>query len=80
MPTRVGGNSNKTNKNQIDKRNTAIVFAPVVSAKSSPNDSGKDFFILHAGTKVELIRPVGDWGEVKIADGNEGWIHKNAFQ
>jgi tetratricopeptide (TPR) repeat protein len=67
-------------KNQIDKRNTAIVFAPVVSAKSSPDDSGKDLFILHAGTKVELIRPVGDWCEVKIADGNKGWIQKTDFQ
>jgi SH3-like domain-containing protein len=67
-------------KNQVVKRNSAIVFAPVVSAKSSPDESGKDLFILHAGTKVELIRPVGEWCEVKIADGNKGWIPKTSFQ
>lgn len=67
-------------KNQIVKRNNAIIFAPVVSAKSSPDDSGKDLFILHAGTKVELIRPVGEWCEIKIADGNKGWIPKTSFQ
>ncbi|MGE0076493.1 MAG: tetratricopeptide repeat protein [Bacteroidales bacterium] len=67
-------------KNQVANRNHAIVFAPVVSAKSSPDDSGKDLFILHAGAKVELIRPVGDWCEIKIADGNKGWIHKETFQ
>ena len=67
-------------KNQVVKRNSAIVFAPVVSAKSSPDESGKDLFILHAGTKVELIRPVGEWCEIKIADGNKGWIPKTSFQ
>lgn len=67
-------------KNQVVKRSSAIVFAPVVSAKSSPDDSGKDLFILHAGTKVELIRPVGEWCEIKIADGNKGWIPKISFQ
>jgi len=67
-------------KNQIAKHNHAIIFAPVVSAKSSPDDSGKDLFILHAGTKVETGRIVGDWCEVKIADGNKGWIQKVSFQ
>jgi hypothetical protein len=67
-------------KNQIAKHNHAIIFAPVVSAKSSPDDSGKDLFILHAGTKVETGRIVGDWCEVKIADGNKGGYKKNHFK
>lgn len=67
-------------KNQVVTRNSAIVFASVVSAKSSPDESGKDLFILHAGTKVELVRPVGEWCEVKLADGNKGWIPKTSFQ
>ncbi|MGD9978395.1 MAG: tetratricopeptide repeat protein [Bacteroidales bacterium] len=67
-------------KNRAINQNEAIVFAPVVSVKSSPDNSGKDLFILHAGTKVELVRPLGDWYEVKIADGNKGWLLKSDFQ
>lgn len=67
-------------KDRAIAQNEAIVFAPVVSVKSSPDNSGKDLFILHAGTKVELVRPLGDWYEVKIADGNKGWLLKSDFQ
>lgn len=67
-------------KNRIANSAYAIVFDSAVAAKSSPDNSGKDLFVLHAGTKVQLLRPVGDWFEIKIADGNKGWINKTVFK
>jgi tetratricopeptide (TPR) repeat protein len=55
-------------------RNTAIIFTPTVTLKSSPAESGTNLFILHEGTKVEIIDAVGEWRNVSIADGNKGWV------
>lgn len=57
----------------IKKRN-AIIFAPAVTGKSSPDDSGKDLFLIHEGTKVRIEDELGGWYEVRLSDGNVGWI------
>ena len=56
-------------------KNKAIITASSVTTKSSPDDSGNDLFVLHEGTKVSIEDKVGDWLEIKISDGNKGWIH-----
>lgn len=61
--------------NQTQKAgNTAIVFTPTVTLKSSPSESGNNLFILHEGTKVYILDEAGEWREIKIADGTRGWI------
>jgi len=52
----------------------AIVIAPVVNVKSSPDEQGTSVFVLHEGTRVVLMDSVQQWKEVKIPDGNKGWI------
>lgn len=61
-------------KLRISQKNYAIVFQPVVAIKSSPGETGKDIFILHAGTKVKITKTLGEWVEIRIADGNKGWV------
>ena len=54
----------------------AIVMSPVTSVKSSPSEEvSKDLFILHEGTKVTILDAVGDWRNIELADGRQGWIH-----
>jgi tetratricopeptide (TPR) repeat protein len=67
-------------KNNIINHNYGILFPSVIAVKSSPGESGKDLFVLHAGTKVKIIDSVGDWLEVRIADGNQGWILKETLE
>ena len=55
-------------------QNTAIIFTPTITVKSSPDLSGNNLFVLHEGTKVEIVDKVGDWREIRIADGNRGWV------
>jgi SH3-like domain-containing protein len=55
-------------------RKQAIVFAPTVTIKSSPDASGTDLFILHEGTKVSIKSKLGEWSEIEVEDGNVGWI------
>lgn len=63
-----------TQHNRATQHNEAIVFAQEVSVKSSPAESGTELFVLHEGTKVTLLETVGDWVEVRISDGNQGWL------
>ncbi len=58
----------------------AIVFAATVSAKSTPAESGTDLFVLHEGTKVSVLDTVGEWIEVKLSDGNRGWLPASAIE
>ena len=52
----------------------AIVMPAVVTIKSSPDNSGKDLFILHEGTKVSLLESLGQWQRIQLADGRQGWL------
>jgi tetratricopeptide (TPR) repeat protein len=64
-------------KHDLQNRNGAIVFAPTVTVKGSPDQSGTDLFVLHEGTKVFIRSTVGDWHEIALEDGNVGWLNKS---
>jgi tetratricopeptide (TPR) repeat protein len=58
----------------------AIIFTPTVSVKSSPDPASTDLFVIHEGIKVELLDSIGDWNEIKIANGSRGWVMKADFR
>lgn len=61
-------------------RTEAIVFTPTVMVKSSPRENSTDIFVIHEGTKVTITNQVGEWYEIKIADGNKGWIKESDIE
>ncbi len=61
-------------KKKIDQRNQAIVFCPRVTVKSSPSKTGTDLFLIYEGLKVQITDSVSTWKEIKLVDGNEGWL------
>jgi tetratricopeptide (TPR) repeat protein len=67
-------------KKKLIDRNTAIIFSPTVTIKSSPDNSGTDLFILHEGTKVEIKSQLSGWNEIETVDGNVGWIKKEEIE
>ena len=53
----------------------AIVVKAVSSVRSSPSeDSAKDLFILHEGTKVRVLERVSGYDNISLSDGRQGWI------
>jgi tetratricopeptide (TPR) repeat protein len=60
--------------------NSAIVFTPTVYVKSAPDAQSTDIFIIHEGVKVEIIEKVGEWYQVKLADGKKGWLLYNNLE
>jgi tetratricopeptide (TPR) repeat protein len=67
-------------KKAIVERRNAIIFAPTVTIKSSPDASGTDLFVLHEGTKIFIKSILGEWNEIEIEDGNVGWIRQKDFE
>jgi len=68
------------NKNLVYNSNKAIIFSPLVNGKSSPDNSGTDLFLLHEGTKVTVEDKVGEWYEVRLSDGNKGWVPSGTLE
>lgn len=65
-------------KNQMVGQQEAVIMSGVVIVKSSPDKSGTDIFQLHEGAKVKIISTVGNWDEIKLGNGNVGWVeHKH---
>jgi len=58
----------------------AIVFSETITVNSAPTSSSTNLFTLHAGSKVEIIDTIGDWINIKIANGNSGWIAQNSIK
>lgn len=52
----------------------AIIFGNSVTAKSTPDANGKPLFIVHEGTKVNVLQQNDTWMEVELPNGNAGWI------
>ena len=61
------------------KHDSAIVTEAVTEVKSSPG-SGVNLFVLHEGTKVKLLETVGDWENIELADGRQGWLRRGAVE
>lgn len=67
-------------KNQYMNHRYAIVMSGVVTVKSSPDKSGTDLFQLHEGTKVSIKSTLGKWTEIKLGNGNIGWIEQENIE
>jgi tetratricopeptide (TPR) repeat protein len=64
----------------INNTTEAIIFSPSVTAKSSPDANSTDLFVMHDGTKVRVIDNVGEWSEIKLANGSVGWVNTSVFK
>ena len=67
------------NKSLVYNSHKAIITSPLISGKSSPDKSGNDLFVLHEGTKVTIEDEVGEWLEIRLSDGNKGWVPGNSI-
>ncbi len=70
----ITGISGYRQSKEFHTRNEGIVMVPSATVKSSPDAGSSDLFVLHEGTKVRIEDAVGNWVEIRIANGNKGWI------
>jgi len=51
-----------------------------VTIKSSPDEKSIDLFVLHEGTKVRILDNIGNWYEIRIANGSVGWLPVSSIE
>lgn len=62
-------------RSQLINRTGAIILSPSVSVKRAPSADSGDNFVIHEGTRVDIIdKTLKDWRSVRLADGREGWV------
>jgi uncharacterized protein YgiM (DUF1202 family) len=54
----------------------AIIFSGSVNVRSAPVDQAVTLFVLHEGTKVNILDNNNGWLKIQLANGTEGWIHE----
>ncbi|WP_034920191.1 tetratricopeptide repeat protein [Gillisia sp. CAL575] len=58
----------------------AIVFAEEVSVRNEPNLRGNELFLLHEGTKVQILNTFQNWVELELVNGSTGWMDKSSIK
>ena len=70
-----------TQMGNLKERDTAIIMSPSVTVKSTPASAGTDLFIIHEGRKVTILdSSMKEWVEIRLEDGNTGWIPVNVME
>ena len=68
-------------KQALDNRTGAIIISPSVNIKKTPAKNSADQFVLHEGTRVDIIdKGMTDWRYIRVGDGREGWIETKAIE
>lgn len=64
----------------IKNHDSAIIFDPNTYVKSSPAEKSTDLFILHEGTKVQVVDELDNWLRIRLPNGNEGWVEQKSLR
>ncbi|HEY8929950.1 MAG TPA: SH3 domain-containing protein [Mucilaginibacter sp.] len=60
--------------NYFSSNKEGIVFSNSVNVKSGPIDKSAALFVIHEGTKVNILDTNNGWLKIKLVNGSEGWI------
>lgn len=61
---------------QLNDNHAAIIINASAYIKSSPDDKSTNLFMLHGGTRIEILDQLQSWKKIRIANGNVGWVSK----
>ena len=51
-----------------------IILEYSVRSLAAPQGSSTELFIVHEGTKVNILDQDRDWYKIELIDGKQGWI------
>lgn len=59
--------------------NSGVITERSLRVKGSPSETGTELFIIHEGLTVQITDKLGDWVEIRLPDGNKGWIKESTM-
>ena len=57
-----------------------IIFSPTVTVRSAPGHDATRLFVIHEGTKIEILGKEGEWTEISLMNGNKGWLMEGDYK
>ena len=67
-------------KSTLANQEYGVIFAKEIEIWGEPNKRAEILFLLHEGTKLEVVDALEGWSKIRIANGSEGWIENSAFK
>lgn len=62
-------------KQIVESKRGAIVISPVVTVKKTPSKTSGDVFVIHEGTRVDIMdKTINPWRGIQLSDGRVGWV------
>lgn len=65
---------------RLHNNDGAVVMEPSAVIRSSPDEKSTTLFMLHGGTKIQVLDELGNWKQIRIANGNTGWISSTSIE
>ena len=65
---------------RISESSCAIVMDSRVEVRSMPGELGMSLFQLHEGTRACIVSKENEWTQVKLDNGNVGWLLTSAIE
>ncbi len=76
LPISLALSANSHAKNS----NEGVILVSEVILRSGPDNLSDEVFVLHQGTKVELLDLIDSWYKVRLANGEKGWLVAGSFE
>lgn len=67
-------------RKSLDAQRQAVLLNEGITVKSAPSKKGEDMFIIHEGTKMELLDVYQDWLKIRLDNGNVGWLPQTSVE
>ena len=64
----------------LNNNKAAIIFSQSAYVKSSPDPKSSNLFMLHSGTRIDVLDELQGWKKIRIANGNEGWVTTESIE
>lgn len=68
------------NNSLVNQNDAAVITCSIVTGRSAPGETGNELFVIHSGAKVTVEQELGEFLEVKLPDGNKGWIRSDCLE
>ena len=63
-------------KSRLMSIEEAVIFKPSIDLMSEPTENSSVSFVLHEGTKINILDATELWYEIRFSDGKIGWLQK----
>ena len=67
-------------QDDLNNQQYAIVYTTEFTAREEPKTNSNASFVIHEGTKVEVLEEFNDWVRISLENGSKAWVSKETIK